>query len=478
MTCPVCKRELAPTISVCYTCGAMVHDTVREELETKIERRISKPLEMPPAVKAIRMEIEEVLEIPEPIVAEPTVIEPAVVATPAPVVQTEQPTPVLAVRNAPVIREPKGEPTERINRHTSPTLVEFQNKNSNKPDWRIQLQNAVRQRKSDVVAAPVAETTPAPFQAHLATNGANALKAQYVAEQAPVEPAAVVNEHVANQRVANALKRIEDSRKRFSTNEPAVAAATAAAPAPAKNYPFNVVSRSGDIETPAAVKKATVNTPPKPRLVTSFKFEKRAFDTNKLPPLPAAPAPVVAPPAIITTEDQAMAEAFAAEEFVTTQEFVAEIEETVMIEEVFDDSPEETDDLAPLSIRFTSGVFDLIIAGFATGILMSPFLVLGGSWLSFAGVLTIAAVFGIVTFLYASAMLGFRGQTLGMKIFGLEVVDVESNEYPTLHQAAVSSAVYILSLPFFGIGFVPAFLNEERRGAHDLVSGTIVVREV
>lgn len=478
MTCPVCKRELAPTISICYTCGAMVNDSVREELETKIERRISKPLELPAAVKAIRMEIEEVLEIPEPIVAAPMITEPVIAEKPvaaAPVMQVDEPAPVIAVKNAPVVREPKGEPTERIARHTSPTLVEFQNKNSSKPDWRIQLQNAVRQRKSDVVAAPAMTETAAPFQAHLATSGANALKAQYVAEQAPVEPSiavATLNDHVNSQKVANALKRIEDSRRRFSANEPA-AAATAPAAAPAKNYPFNVVSRSGDIDQPKPVMKATVNTPPKPRLVSSFKFEKRGLDTNKLPALPQTP--VSAP---LPVSNEPLAEAFPLEEKLTQHEVVAISEETVMIEEVFEEIPEELDDLAPLSTRFTSGLFDLIISGFATAILMSPVLIYGGSWLSFAGILTIAAVFGIVTFLYTSAMLGFRGQTLGMKMFGLEVVDVESNEYPTMHQAAVSSAVYILSIPFFGIGFIPAFLNEERRGAHDLVSGTIVVREV
>src|SRR5215218_2757530 len=38
MMCPVCKRDLAPTLSICLTCGAMINDTVREELETKISR--------------------------------------------------------------------------------------------------------------------------------------------------------------------------------------------------------------------------------------------------------------------------------------------------------------------------------------------------------------------------------------------------------------------------------------------------------
>ncbi|HEX6127300.1 MAG TPA: hypothetical protein VFZ23_18155, partial [Pyrinomonadaceae bacterium] len=38
MMCPVCKRDLAPTLSICLTCGAMINDTVREELETKISK--------------------------------------------------------------------------------------------------------------------------------------------------------------------------------------------------------------------------------------------------------------------------------------------------------------------------------------------------------------------------------------------------------------------------------------------------------
>ena len=36
MNCPVCKRSLAPTLSICFACGAMVNDSVREELQTKI----------------------------------------------------------------------------------------------------------------------------------------------------------------------------------------------------------------------------------------------------------------------------------------------------------------------------------------------------------------------------------------------------------------------------------------------------------
>ena len=51
MKCPVCKRELAPTISICYACGTMVQDSVREELSTKIGR-VSHALDISVAAKA------------------------------------------------------------------------------------------------------------------------------------------------------------------------------------------------------------------------------------------------------------------------------------------------------------------------------------------------------------------------------------------------------------------------------------------
>ncbi len=444
MTCPVCKRELAPTLSICYACGTMVQDSVREELANKIGR-VSKPLEM-----------KIVEEAEARIVGEPT---PDVVAF-------AEPAPVVAVPNPPVIERPvrpRGEQTERISRHTSQTLVGFQNPKSNVPDWRLQLQNAIRQRKAE----PVFETPLIPgLHTHLVTNGANALKAQYIAEPEP-EPAAN-----SNPRLANAMKRIDDSLRRFSSaTEPAKAAAST----PAKNYPFNVVESTG-IST--AARPATVNTIPKPRLVSRTNVTPRkGLDTNKLPAIAeVAPASVATPslPAIVEMREGSVAELEPIKVEIGHAEIEAvEVETTVAVTEV-----EEIDDLAPLSIRFTAGLFDVIVAGFATAILMSPLFIRGGEWLSFSGIIAIAAAFGIVMFTYLTVGIGLRGRTLGMKIFSLEVIDIEANEYPTFHQSAVRAAVFILGLPLFGIGFLPAFFNEERRAAHDLVSGTILVREL
>ncbi len=138
---------------------------------------------------------------------------------------------------------------------------------------------------------------------------------------------------------------------------------------------------------------------------------------------------------------------------------------------------DEIEDLAPFSMRFNAGLFDMIIGFFASMILLSPFFIAGGAWLSVSGFFAITAAVAIVTFLYLTVSIAFAGRTFGMRLFSLELVDVEENAYPTMHQAAVSSAVFLLSLMFAGIGFLPMFFNEERRAAHDILSGTILVRE-
>jgi uncharacterized RDD family membrane protein YckC len=77
-----------------------------------------------------------------------------------------------------------------------------------------------------------------------------------------------------------------------------------------------------------------------------------------------------------------------------------------------------------------------------------------------------------------TASLAVWGRTFGMRLFSLELIDAEMNRYPTVHQAAVSSAVYLLSMFFGGLGFLTVFYNEEKRAIHDIVSGTLLIREI
>ena len=137
----------------------------------------------------------------------------------------------------------------------------------------------------------------------------------------------------------------------------------------------------------------------------------------------------------------------------------------------------EIEDLAPFSMRFGAGLFDLIIGSFATMLILSPVAFSRGDWFTARGGITLVVTWAIVMFLYMTICVGFFGKTMGMRLFSLELVDAIENEYPSLHQAAVSSSLFIISLGFAGVGFLTVFFNDEKRAAHDLVSGTILVRE-
>src|SRR5687768_9370576 len=129
MMCPVCKRDLAPTLSICLTCGAMVRDTVREELETKISRTPSGKLASPKRVSGE-------LTIPKPV-------------APPPDTTPKIKPPIAAAAPPPPPVKPLGARFETKDLHTkktSPTLVEFQTPKATIPEWRLQLQNSVRQK--------------------------------------------------------------------------------------------------------------------------------------------------------------------------------------------------------------------------------------------------------------------------------------------------------------------------------------------
>ncbi|MGI8811902.1 MAG: RDD family protein [Pyrinomonadaceae bacterium] len=355
---------------------------------------------------------------------------------------------------------------------TSQTLVGFQSKNSTLPDWRLQLQNTVRQRSGGSARHVVSDQDAvAGSQARLVTSGANALKAETT-----VTPP-VPSSH-ANPRVANALKRIEDSRQAFLANTAAAPPPSPAKSAAARSYPFNVIARAP--QPPRVQPTRTENTAVKPRLVSSLRIEKKGLDTNKLPSLPqaatiaeidefsiAAYDNILPPPTFAESERLEVKHAQPEPETERSSEF-----------EIEDIESDEIDDLAPFSMRFGAGLFDFIIGAFATAILMSPVILSGGDWMTFSGVLAFTAALAIVLFVYLTASIGFLGRTFGMRLFSLEMIDAEENAYPTLHQAAVSSSVYLLSIALGGLGFVPALFNEERRAMHDILSGTILIREV
>jgi uncharacterized RDD family membrane protein YckC len=455
----------------------MMNDSVREELKDKISiapKPIAKP--NPPVIPKPSL----------PVMSVKTDLPVTSVKSELPVISVKADLPVEpAPKPQPVLKQPlavaaavKTHTSEITAKPTSPTLVEFQNKNAMLPEWRLQLQNAVRKRVETVEtsAAPV-EIKPAVSSVQLRTSGANALKAEIFEEAAP----AVAGAH---PKLANALKRIEESRKRFLAEEPKEEVVPKPPQAaPGKNYPFYIATKNAEILPKPAEIKSIATPTVAPPTVTAPKLEdlpvldKKPYDTNKLKPLPNAAVissnlENVADDLLEIDEESKDAPLITISRVLTDEdEDILELEESELSEE------EETEDLAPFAMRFNAGLFDLIIGAFTSLILLAPFKLSKGNWYSIAGILAFLVTCAIVMFVYLTTAIGMFGKTAGMKIFSLETIDIEENDYPTFHQAAVSSSVYLVSLALGGIGFLPALFNSERRTAPDLLSGTIIVKE-
>lgn len=254
----------------------MMFDSVREELQSKVT---SGRLAPRPEVKQ-----EMLVEMASPpMVARPILPPPAaplmhshIVSRSGAAVAVARPQTVAAVA---VVPQPvrRVETADLTAPKTNPTLVGFQSKNATLPDWRIQLQNAVQQRRGGRVATPSSGHAPAIAEA--ATNPAPILSAQ----PAPRVELQTPEPKISDPRVANALRRINESRNAFFEPErkKVVPAPMSAAPKP---YKFDVVPTNSAPSIPMAAKP---NLAQRPRLVsTPLPLER---NTNKLPPIAMRP---------------------------------------------------------------------------------------------------------------------------------------------------------------------------------------------
>jgi len=411
----------------------------------------------------------------------------------------------------PFSNRPNNKPsvTEQISsKMTSPTLVEFRNHNSQLPEWRLQLQNAVQQRmKAD--EARTGSERPVPVENKAPEPGAPAAEPKKAVE------ASSVKHSIDNKYLNNALKRIERSRSRYLVAKPEVRKPKPAETAPKKDYPFTIASRTENPVQEPEVKAKAPEPQVKPKLVAGKKKKakliKDLYDTSELDPkfapaslsssfsaraskdapadktneppkagLTVGPATAAAAaPALDTrkAEPEAPEAKPAIDEPVAAEEMEVRAEsETAGSRSEF--ASEEIDDYAPFSLRFNAGCFDFLVGSFLSFVLLLPFIAAGGEWFTFSGALAFGATCSIVMFIYLTASVGFAGKSFGMHLFSLEVIDIGGEHYPTLHQSAVSAVVYLLSTVFLGIGFVTSLFDEDRRAAHDLLSGTLVVREL
>lgn len=436
MNCQGCQRLLAPALSICPSCGTMMNDTIREELQSKITVR--------PRTETAAANTFEEFPLPQPL--------PATI-----VVASGNRAAAVALSPSP---EPQTLPKRQITAHlepakTSPTLVRFQDPNkATVPEWRNKLKESVQKRKNgNAPAAEIDNVRPMP-----------SATPQNQFDRSP-QPKI----DVSDERLAKALARIENSRRSFlkTDGRPSIAQPV--------SRPTPVAFRP---EPKRPVYAAQPQQTAQPRTLSEVApIRELKHDTNKLPELKSTVGEVKQPEVTITTS---RIEVEVDRSELLEQHLIhipAARSEPEMANALEFETADEIEDLAPFSMRFAAGLFDMVLSSIAAALLLSPLAFYGFDWVSPLGIGLFISVMALVLFIYSTLSLGFVGKTLGLRLFALELVDAVENEYPTMKQAAINSAVYIASLLFLGAGFVTVLFNDENRAAHDLVSGTILVKE-
>jgi uncharacterized RDD family membrane protein YckC len=408
----------------------MINDTIREELQSKITIR--------PRTEAILSSSFEEFPVSQP--------KPMPVAA---VAASSNRAVAVAISPSP---SPEQLPKRQITAHlepakTSPTLVRFQDPNrSNVPEWRTRLKESVKQRKNGGESVDIADNVarlPVPMSAPTAAALAKS-----------------TNIDVSDARLAKAMARIENSRRTFL-----------------KNGNHRVVSTPMTRPVPVPARpELPVRTVPKTVSEVAPIIEVKR-ETNRLPelkPIEAVAKPVEVPVNISRIEVDIDRSELLEHKVIHISAVQPEKDVDAMTEVETED---EIEDLAPFSMRFAAGLFDMILSAVIAAVLLSPLAFYGFDWISLIGLGLFVAAMALVSFVYGTLTMGFFGKTLGLRLFALELVDAFENEYPTMKQAAISSAVYIASLFLLGAGFLAVFFNDENRAAHDLISGTILVKE-
>jgi uncharacterized RDD family membrane protein YckC len=419
----------------------MMNDTIREELQSKMT--------VHPRSEPVQDEIQLPRQMPVAAVA----------------VSSGRSVPVAAARSPEPQPLPKRQITATLEpAKTSPTLVRFQDANKAAiPDWRVKLKDSVQKKKSGN-PKPAAEDNVTPLPP---SRGNSSLS----------EPVNKIE--VSDDRLAKALARIESSKRTYLKNglqKPVAHAASRPVAVPGHHAVQPVYVHRTVPPAKASVPSVAAQAVPRSVAEVAPIVEVKR-DTNRLPELRSVqyderPAEVRKTPSRIEValDQSEMTEPKVIHIPATRQEIASE-------NAAQNESVDEIEDLAPFSMRFAAGLFDGILAAVASAILLSPLAFYGVEWISPLGFGLFAATTALVTFIYSTLTLGFFGKTLGLRLFALELVDAVENEYPTMKQAAINSAVYIASVMFLGAGFATVFFNDENRAAHDLLSGTILVKE-
>ena len=135
------------------------------------------------------------------------------------------------------------------------------------------------------------------------------------------------------------------------------------------------------------------------------------------------------------------------------------------------------DDRAPRVRRLAAAFADLLVVAFLCAPFAAAIELTIGNWGDPRVFGSMGGIVAAVMFLYHTCSVALAGRTWGMALCSLRAVDSRAALAPTTGQCARRALVYILSLATAGLGLLYSLFDAEGRAAHDILSGTVVVRQ-
>ncbi len=340
------------------------------------------------------------------------------------------------------------------------TLIEFPGVSRNRPQWRKDLSERVREIQERRSREAARETVASTQQtAEQSATAANTTAPQLGLVPQPDAPA-------VNPIVVAALKRLERARQSSSPVARARAtmggAATAAARVVEEQY------QPEENQEPA-LGALSLSTP-----LVQPQIEQLAAELPVEAPREREHTLVVVPPSLPAKTVAASKPLPPASAQVLAEESDADLDETALgtaaLEESFDDR-------ASIVSRVVGSVIDLLVVAFASSPFAAIIELTNGDWSDVRVLASMGGIILTVMFLYLVASTALAGRTWGMSLLSIRAVDADSGLPPTTKQAISRALLYMVSLASFGLGILYALFDAERRTAHDHLSGTAVVRE-
>lgn len=326
------------------------------------------------------------------------------------------------------------------------TLLEFPGVSRNKPQWRKELSERVREiqerrarEAAEASVQPITQATPAP---------------QLGLVPQPDSP-------VVNPIVVAALKRIERARQQTpATRSRGGGAATAVARVAEEQYHSaeNQELELGALDLP--VSEAEQLAEEKPVEVA------RERTLVVVPPAPQLKAPI---------EDNEVVTRPASKKV-----FVEKILGDLDLDEAIPNTipaAEPYDDRAPMVARVVGSLIDLLVVAFASSPFAAIIELTNGNWSDIRVLASMGGIIVTIMFLYLAASTALAGRTWGMSLLSIRVADTATALPPTTKQSVGRAILYMSSLALFGLGILYALFDAEGRTAHDCFSGTVVVKE-